>query len=88
MQFMVGQRKIIWSRCGKNEEVKQNTIYLSADNNVIEEKEVVRDLVGVPELCRPVFPDLVDFVGVVAVAGVGEELMMLFCFGISYRITE
>ena len=44
---------------------------------MIEEKEVVRDLVGVPELCRPVFPDLVDFVGVVAVAGVGEELKIL-----------
>ena len=50
---MVGQNPTICSstvkkfeliRYGKNEELKQNTIYFSADENVIEEKEVLRDL--------------------------------------------
>ena len=31
-------------RYGKNEEIKLNTIYFSADDNIIEEKEVLRDL--------------------------------------------
>jgi hypothetical protein len=31
-------------RYGRNSDLKENTLYFSADNNVIEEKEVLRDL--------------------------------------------
>jgi hypothetical protein len=36
--------KFEFLRYGRNSELKENTLYVSTDNNVIEEKEVLRDL--------------------------------------------
>ena len=38
------QTKFQVLRVGKNEDLKNSTFYLSADNEVIEEKETLRDL--------------------------------------------
>ena len=42
MQFNCGKFELL--RYGKNEELKMNTMYFTADNNIVEEKEVLRDL--------------------------------------------
>ena len=42
MKFNSGEFEIL--RYGKNEELKMNTLYFSADDDVIEQKEVLRDL--------------------------------------------
>ena len=42
MKFNSGKFEIL--RYGKNEELKMNTLYFSADDDVIEQKDVLRDL--------------------------------------------
>ena len=57
MKFNSGKFELI--RYGKDEDIKNDTFYISADNNIIEEKEVLRDL-GVMMNNKATFDDHIN----------------------------